>query len=82
MQPDWPQLVLVQAHILGWPKDSRPSLHRLVRAAKDAAVPMVIPIVILGGFYMGAFTATVEFKGTGGDWTHVQALWVPVTSVT
>ena len=31
---------------------------------------------------VGAFTATVEFKGTGGDWTHVQALWVPVTSVT
>ncbi len=51
-------LVLVQAHILGWPKDSRPSLRRLVHAAKEAAVPMVIPVVILGGFYMGAFTAT------------------------
>src|ERR1700712_1378504 len=51
-------LVLVQAHILGWPKDSRPSLRRLLHAARDAAVPMVIPIVILGGFYMGAFTAT------------------------
>jgi tripartite ATP-independent transporter DctM subunit len=51
-------LVLVQAHILGWPKDSRPSLRRLLRASKEAAVPMVIPIVILGGFYMGAFTAT------------------------
>jgi C4-dicarboxylate transporter DctM subunit len=51
-------LVLIQAHILGWPKDSRPSLRRLLHAAKDAAVPMVIPIVILGGFYMGAFTAT------------------------
>jgi tripartite ATP-independent transporter DctM subunit len=51
-------LVLIQAHILGWPKDSRPSLRRLLRAARDAAVPMVIPVVILGGFYMGAFTAT------------------------
>jgi C4-dicarboxylate transporter DctM subunit len=51
-------LVLIQAHILGWPKDSRPSLRRLLHAARDAAVPMVIPIVILGGFYMGAFTAT------------------------
>ncbi len=51
-------LVLIQAHILGWPKDSRPSFKRLMAAAKNAAVPMVIPVVILGGFYLGAFTAT------------------------
>jgi tripartite ATP-independent transporter DctM subunit len=51
-------LVMIQAHILGWPKDSRTSLRRLGRASRDAAVPMVIPVVILGGFYMGAFTAT------------------------
>ena len=51
-------LVFIQAHILGWPKDSRPSLQRLLKAMKDASVPMVIPIVILFGFYMGAFTAT------------------------
>jgi len=51
-------LVFIQAHILGWPKDTKPSLQRLLRAAKEAAVPMVIPVVILFGFYMGAFTAT------------------------
>ena len=51
-------LVMIQAHILGWPKDSRTSLRRLGRASRDAAVPMVIPVVILGGFYLGAFTAT------------------------
>ncbi len=51
-------LVLVQAHIMGWPKDSRLSLRRLLHASREAAVPMVIPLVILGGFYMGAFTAT------------------------
>ncbi len=51
-------LVMIQAQILGWPKDARTSLARLWRAMKGAAVPMVIPIVILGGFYMGAFTAT------------------------
>src|ERR1041385_7154380 len=27
-------LVFIQAHILGWPKDSRPSLHRLLRAMR------------------------------------------------
>jgi C4-dicarboxylate transporter DctM subunit len=51
-------LVMIQAHIMGWPKDSRTSLRRLALASRDAAVPMVIPVVILGGFYMGAFTAT------------------------
>src|SRR5262249_28375011 len=51
-------LVLIQAHILNWPKDTATSWERLLRASKEAAVPMVIPIVILGGFYLGAFTAT------------------------
>ncbi len=51
-------LVLLQAHLLGWPKDTRPSWRFLGRSLRDAAVPMVIPLVILGGFYLGAFTAT------------------------
>jgi C4-dicarboxylate transporter DctM subunit len=51
-------LVLIQAQLLGWPKDTRTSFARIGSAARNAAVPMVIPVVILGGFYMGAFTAT------------------------
>jgi tripartite ATP-independent transporter DctM subunit len=51
-------LVLFQAHLLGWPRDTRPSLHALLRALRHSAVPLVIPVVILGGFYLGAFTAT------------------------
>src|SRR6266478_5472568 len=51
-------LVAIQAHLLGWPKDTRPSLRFLLRSLRDAAVPLVIPLVILGGFYLGAFTAT------------------------
>ena len=51
-------LVLIQAHVLGWPKDTALSLRRLLHASREAAVPMVIPVVILGGFYLGAFTAT------------------------
>jgi C4-dicarboxylate transporter, DctM subunit len=51
-------LVLIQAHLLNWPKDTRTSFKRIVVALKNAAVPLVIPVVILGGFYMGAFTAT------------------------
>lgn len=51
-------LVFVQARLLGWPKDTRPSWRFLLTAAREALVPMVIPVVILGGFYLGVFTAT------------------------
>src|SRR3979490_1215403 len=51
-------LVAIQAHLLSWPKDTRPSLMFLLRSLRDAAVPLAIPLVILGGFYLGAFTAT------------------------
>jgi C4-dicarboxylate transporter DctM subunit len=51
-------LVFLQARLLGWPTDTRPSWHFLLKAAREAAVPMVVPVVILGGFYVGAFTAT------------------------
>src|SRR6266571_798550 len=51
-------LVFVQARVLGWPKDTRPSWRFLARAAREALVPMVVPVVILAGFYLGMFTAT------------------------
>src|SRR5947209_17539527 len=51
-------LVSIQAHLLGWPNETRPSRSFLLRSLRDAAVPLVIPLVILGGFYLGAFTAT------------------------
>ena len=51
-------LVFIEAHLLGWPKDTRPSWRFLLHALREAAVPLVIPLVILGGFYFGAFTAT------------------------
>src|ERR1700756_5861763 len=40
-------LVLIQAHLLRWPKDTRPSFDFLLRAAWAALVPMVVPVVIL-----------------------------------
>src|SRR3984893_6970026 len=51
-------LVALQAYLLGWPKDTRPSWRFLLSSLRQAAVPLVIPLVILGGFYLGAFTAT------------------------
>ena len=51
-------LVFVQARIMNWPKDTRPSWRFLLSASREALVPMVVPVVILGGFYLGVFTAT------------------------
>lgn len=51
-------LVYFRARKYDWPVDSKPSVTVLVRTAKGAAVPMVIPVVILGGFFLGVFTAT------------------------
>src|ERR1700730_17496461 len=51
-------LVFVQARLFGWPTDTRPSWAFLLRAARNALVPMVVPVVILRGFYLGMFTAT------------------------
>src|ERR1035437_5022590 len=51
-------VVYVRARQNDWPVDSRPSLKRLGHAALHAAVPMVVPFVILAGFILGVITAT------------------------
>ena len=51
-------VVYIRARQNGWPVDSRPSFKRLGHAALHAAVPMVVPFVILAGFIFGIITAT------------------------
>ena len=51
-------VVYMRARKYDWPVDTRPSLARLGRAALHAAVPLVVPFVILGGFIFGIITAT------------------------
>jgi len=51
-------VVYVRARQNDWPVDSRPSLKRLGQAGLHAAVPMVVPFVILAGFILGIITAT------------------------
>jgi C4-dicarboxylate transporter DctM subunit len=51
-------VVFVRTHIYDWPIDARPSLKRLGQAYLQAAVPMVVPFVILAGFIFGIITAT------------------------
>jgi tripartite ATP-independent transporter DctM subunit len=51
-------LVYLRARKYDWPVDSKPSVKFLFTSAKGAAVPLVIPVVILGGFFLGVFTAT------------------------
>lgn len=51
-------LVYLRARKYDWPVDARPSIRRIGRAGAQAAVPLVVPIVILGGFFFGIITAT------------------------
>ena len=51
-------VILIQAHRLGWPKDARPTWVLFLTALKESLVPMVVPVVIVAGFYFGVFTAT------------------------
>src|SRR4029453_18685290 len=51
-------LVYFRARKYHWPVDTRPSVANILTTGRSAAVPLVIPIVILGGFFLGVFTAT------------------------
>ena len=51
-------LVYFRARKYDWPVDSNPSMARILSTGRSAAVPLVIPVVILGGFFLGVFTAT------------------------
>jgi C4-dicarboxylate transporter DctM subunit len=51
-------VVYIRARQNDWPVDTKPSLKHLGHAALHAAVPMVVPFVILAGFILGIITAT------------------------
>jgi len=51
-------VILVQAHRLQWPKDPPPTRAEFARAGKASLVPLVVPILIVLGFFFGIFTAT------------------------
>jgi C4-dicarboxylate transporter DctM subunit len=51
-------VVFGQAHRLQWPKDRRPTKVEFAAAFRASIVPLVVPIVIVLGFYFGVFTAT------------------------
>src|SRR5256714_9398381 len=43
--------ILVQAHRLQWPKDAKPTRTQFARATKASLVPLVVPILIVLGFF-------------------------------
>src|SRR2546425_10263886 len=51
-------VIFVEAHRLRLPKDRRPSWSEFWTAFRESLVPMVVPVVIVAGFYFGVFTAT------------------------
>src|SRR6266436_5332586 len=46
-------VIFVQAHRLGWPKDERPTWASLSEAGRASLVPLVVPVVIVLGFFFG-----------------------------
>src|SRR5216117_2407502 len=51
-------VIFVQAHRLGSPKDELPTRASLAAAGRASLVPLVVPVVIVLGFFFGVFTAT------------------------
>jgi len=51
-------VIFLQALRLGWPKDAPPTWTAFVQAGRASLVPLVVPIVIVLGFFFGVFTAT------------------------
>lgn len=51
-------VIFLQAHRLGWPKDTRPTRAAFAVAARGSLVPMGVPVLIVLGFFFGVFTAT------------------------
>ncbi len=51
-------VIFTEAHRLGWPKDGRPTWVVFSKALRESLVPLVVPVVIVAGFYFGVFTAT------------------------
>ena len=51
-------VIFLQAHRLGWPKDSRPTRAAFTTALCGSLVPMGVPVLIVLGFFFGIFTAT------------------------
>jgi C4-dicarboxylate transporter DctM subunit len=51
-------VIMIQAHRLQWPKDPPPTRAEFARAARGSLVPMVVPVLIVLGFFFGVFTAT------------------------
>src|SRR5438876_404846 len=51
-------VIFLQAHRLGWPKDELPTWAGLGVAFRASLVPLVVPVVIVLGFFFGVFTAT------------------------
>ena len=51
-------VIVIQARRLGWPTDEHPTWPAIRAAATASLVPMVVPVVIVLGFFFGVFTAT------------------------
>ncbi|MGK7397533.1 MAG: TRAP transporter large permease [Candidatus Cyclobacteriaceae bacterium M3_2C_046] len=51
-------LIYIMSKIRHYPKDQWPGFRQLAKALKSAFLPLLMPVIMLGGIYSGVFTPT------------------------
>ncbi len=68
-------LIYVMSKIRKYPKDKFPGLKKMLQSFKKAAIPLLMPVIMLGGIYSGIFTPT-EAAAVAGAYALVICLFV------
>jgi tripartite ATP-independent transporter DctM subunit len=58
-----------------YPKDKFPGFRQLLRSVKDTTLPLMMPVILLGGIYSGMFTPT-EAAAVAGFYALVISMFV------
>lgn len=51
-------VVAIYAHRKGYPREARPTWRSFLHSLKEGILPLMTPVIIIGGIYSGYFTAT------------------------
>lgn len=68
-------LIYVISKTRDYPKDRLPSLKQLLKASKEAFLPLLMPVIMLGGIVTGIFTPT-EAAAVAVAYALLISMWV------
>jgi tripartite ATP-independent transporter DctM subunit len=80
-------VVVIRAKRRGWPRDPNPTFGSITTALRDAAIPLLVPIFLLGGLYSGIFTTTETgaiialFSVVVARWHYKNVSWREMGSI-